>query len=145
MLNKKSVDDINVKGRRVLCRCDFNVPLKDGVITDENRLVAALPTIKKLIADGGRVILCSHLGKPKGVDPKLTLAPVAARLSELLGQEVKFAADPEVVGANARAAVEAMQDGDVILLENTRYRAEETKNGEAFSRDLASIADVFVQ
>ncbi|WP_352398210.1 phosphoglycerate kinase [[Clostridium] aminophilum] len=145
-LNKKSVDDINVKGQRVLCRCDFNVPLKDGKITDENRLVAALPTIKKLIADGGKVILCSHLGKVKTEEdkPSKTLAPVAKRLSELLGQDVKFAADPEVVGANARAAVEAMKDGDVILLENTRYRAEETKNGEAFSKDLASICDVFV-
>ncbi len=145
-LNKKSVDDINVKGLRVLCRCDFNVPLKDGKITDENRLVAALPTIKKLIADGGKVILCSHLGKVKTEEDKKskTLAPVAARLSELLGQEVKFAADPEVVGPNARAAVEAMQDGDVILLENTRFRPEETKNGEAFSKDLASICDVFV-
>ena len=133
MLKKKTVDDINVKGKRVLVRCDFNVPLKDGKITDENRLVAALPTIKKLIADGGRVILCSHLGKPKGVaDPKLSLAPVAARLSELLGQEVKFAADDNVVGPNAKAAVEAMKDGDVILLQNTRYRAEETKNGEEF-------------
>ncbi len=144
-LNKKSVDDINVKGLRVLCRCDFNVPLKDGKITDENRLVAALPTIKKLIADGGKVILCSHLGKPKGEPkPELSLAPVAVRLSELLGQEVKFAADAEVVGPNAKAAVEAMKDGDVILLENTRYRAEETKNGEAFSKDLASLCDVFV-
>ena len=145
-LNKKSVDDINVSGKRVLCRCDFNVPLKDGKITDENRLVAALPTIKKLIADGGKVILCSHLGKVKTEEDKKTktLAPVAVRLSELLGQEVKFAADPEVVGANARAAVEAMNDGDVILLENTRFRAEETKNGEAFSKDLASLADVFV-
>ena len=145
MLNKKSVDDINVKGQRVLVRCDFNVPLQDGKITDENRLVAALPTIKKLIADGGKVILCSHLGKPKGEPkPELSLAPVAVRLSELLGQEVKFAADPEVVGPNAKAAVEAMKDGDVILLENTRYRAEETKNGEEFSKELASIADVFV-
>lgn len=145
MLNKKSVDDINVKGKRVLVRCDFNVPLQDGKITDENRLVAALPTIKKLIADGGKVILCSHLGKPKGEPkPELSLAPVAKRLSELLGQEVKFAADPEVVGANAKAAVEAMNDGDVILLENTRYRAEETKNGEAFSKELASLCDVFV-
>ena len=144
-LNKKSVDDINVKGLRVLCRCDFNVPLKEGKITDENRLVAALPTIKKLVADGGKVILCSHLGKPKGEPkPELSLAPVAARLSELLGQEVKFAADNEVVGENAKAAVEAMKDGDIILLENTRYRAEETKNGEAFSKDLASICDVFV-
>ena len=145
MLNKKSVDDINVKGKRVLVRCDFNVPLIDGKITDENRLVAALPTIKKLIADGGKVILCSHLGKPKGEPkPELSLAPVAARLSELLGQEVKFAADPEVVGPNAKAAVEAMNDGDVILLENTRYRAEETKNEDKFSQELASLCDVFV-
>jgi phosphoglycerate kinase len=144
-LNKKSVDDINVKGKKVLVRCDFNVPLKDGKITDENRLVAALPTIKKLLADGGKVILCSHLGKPKGEPkPELSLAPVAVRLSELLGVEVKFAADPEVVGPNAKAAVEAMQDGDVVLLENTRYRVEETKNGEAFSKELASLADVFV-
>ena len=145
MLNKKSVDDINVKGKRVLCRCDFNVPLKEGKITDENRLVAALPTIKKLIADGGKVILCSHLGKPKGEPkPELSLAPVAARLTELLGQEVKFAADAEVVGPNAKAAVEAMKDGDVVLLENTRYRKEETKNGEEFSKDLASLCDVHV-
>lgn len=146
MLNKKSVDDINVKGKKVLVRCDFNVPLIDGKITDENRLVAALPTIKKLIADGGKIILCSHLGKVKTEEDKQTktLAPVAARLSELLGQEVKFAADLEVVGPNAKAAVEAMKDGDVILLENTRFRAEETKNGEAFSKDLASLCDVFV-
>ncbi|MBO6164986.1 MAG: phosphoglycerate kinase [Eubacterium sp.] len=145
-LNKKSVDDINVKGQRVLVRCDFNVPLKDGKITDENRLVAALPTIKKLIADGGKIILCSHLGKVKTEEDKLTktLAPVAVRLSELLGQEVKFVANPEVVGENVVEAVNAMQDGEVILLENTRFRAEETKNGEAFSKDLASIADVFV-
>ncbi|HIR13276.1 MAG TPA: phosphoglycerate kinase [Candidatus Choladousia intestinavium] len=144
-LNKKSVDDINVKGKKVLVRCDFNVPLKDGKITDENRLVAALPTIKKLIADGGKVILCSHLGKPKGEPkPEMSLAPVAKRLSELLGQEVKFAPDNEVVGPNAKAAVEAMKDGEVVLLENTRYRAEETKNGEAFSKELASLCDVFV-
>lgn len=144
-LNKKSVDDINVKGLRVLCRCDFNVPLIDGKITDENRLVQALPTIKKLVADGGKVILCSHLGKPKGEPvPELSLAPVAKRLSELLGQEVKFAPDNEVVGPNAKAAIENMNDGDIVLLENTRYRAEETKNGEAFSKDLASICDVFV-
>ena len=145
MLNKKSVDDINVKGKKVLVRCDFNVPLKDGKITDENRLVAALPTIRKLIKDGGKVILCSHLGKPKGEPkPELSLAPVAVRLSELLGQEVKFAADANVVGDNAKAAVAAMKDGDVVLLENTRYRAEETMNGEAFSKELASLADVFV-
>ena len=145
MLNKKSIDDINVSGKRVLVRCDFNVPLKDGKITDENRLVAALPTIKKLIADGGKVILCSHLGKPKGEPkPELSLAPVAKRLSELLDKEVKFAADPEVVGPNAKAAVAAMNDGDVVLLEHTRYRAEETKNGETFSKELASLCDVFV-
>ena len=144
-LNKKSVDDINVKGKRVLCRCDFNVPLKDGVITDINRLTAALPTIKKLLADGGKVILCSHLGKPKGeAVPSLSLAPVAEKLTELLGQEVKFAADNNVVGSNAKAAVAAMKDGEVILLENTRYRIEETKNGEAFSKELASLCDIFV-
>lgn len=144
MLNKKSVDDINVKGKRVLVRVDFNVPIVDGKITDENRLVAAVPTIKKLIADGGKVILCSHLGKPKGPDANFTLAPVAKRFSEILGQEVKFVADDEVVGANARAAVEQMKEGEVILLENTRFRAEESKCGEAFSKDLASICDVFV-
>ena len=144
-LNKKSVDDINVKGKRVLCRCDFNVPLKAGVITDDNRIVAALPTIKKLIADGGKVILCSHLGKPKGEPkPEMSLAPVAKRLSECLGQEVVFAKDDNVVGENAKAAVAAMKDGDVVLLENTRYRKEETKNGEEFSKELASLADVFV-
>ena len=145
LLNKKSIDDIDVKGKKVLVRCDFNVPLKNGVITDTNRLTAALPTIKKLIADGGKIILCSHLGKPKGEPkPELSLAPVAAKLTELLGQEVKFAADNEVVGPNAKAAVEAMKDGDVILLENTRYRKEETKNGEEFSKELASLCDVFV-
>ena len=144
-LNKKSVDEINVKGKRVVVKGVLSVPLQDGKITDENRIVAALPTIKKLIADGGKVILCSHLGKPKGEPkPELSLAPVAVRLSELLGQEVKFAADAEVVGPNAKAAVEAMKDGEVVLLENTRYRAEETKNGEAFSKDLASLCDVFV-
>ena len=144
-LNKKTVDDINVKGKRVLVRCDFNVPLKGGVITDENRIVAALPTIKKLIADGGKVILCSHLGKPKGEPkPELSLAPVAARLSEHLGKEVVFAADDNVVGENAKAAVAAMKDGDVVLLQNTRYRAEETKNGAALSEELGSLADVFV-
>lgn len=144
-LNKKTVDDINVKGQKVLVRCDFNVPLKNGVITDENRIIAALPTIKKLIADGGKVILCSHLGKPKGEPkPELSLAPVAKRLSELLGKEVVFAADANVVGENAKKAVAAMQDGDVVLLENTRYRAEETKNGEEFSKELGSLADIFV-
>ena len=145
LLNKKTVDDINVKGQKVLVRCDFNVPLKNGVITDENRINAALPTIKKLIADGGQVILCSHLGKPKGEPkPELSLAPVAACLSEKLGQPVVFAADDNVVGENAKAAVAAMKDGDVVLLQNTRYRAEETKNGEAFSAELGSLADIFV-
>ena len=145
MLNKKSVDDINVKGKKVLVRCDFNVPLIDGKITDENRLVAALPTIKKLVADGGKIILCSHLGKPKGEPkPELSLAPVAVRLAELLGQEVKFVPSAVVVDDTVRAAVDAMKDGEIILLENTRYRAEETKNGEAFSKDLASLCDVFV-
>ncbi len=144
-LNKKTVDDINVKGKKVLVRCDFNVPLKNGVITDENRINAALPTIEKLIADGGKVILCSHLGKPKGEPkPELSLAPVAKALSEKLGKEVIFAADDNVVGENAKAAVAAMNDGDVVLLQNTRYRAEETKNGEAFSAELGSLADVFV-
>ena len=144
-LNKKTVDDINVKGQKVLVRCDFNVPLKNGVITDENRINAALPTIKKLIADGGKVILCSHLGKPKGEPkPELSLAPVAVALSEKLGKEVVFAADDNVVGENAKAAVAAMNDGDVVLLQNTRYRAEETKNGEAFSAELGSLADIFV-
>ena len=145
MLNKKTVDDINVKGKKVLVRCDFNVPLKNGVITDENRINAALPTIKKLLADGGKVILCSHLGKPKGEPkPELSLAPVAERLAEKLGVKVTFAADDEVVGANARAAVENMKDGEVVLLQNTRYRAEETKNGEALSKELASLCEVYV-
>ena len=143
--NKKTVDDICVKGKRVLVRCDFNVPMKDGQITDENRINAAHPTIKKLIADGGRVILCSHLGKPKnGPEAKFSLAPVAVRLSEKLGQPVTFAADDTVVGDNARAAVAAMKDGDVVLLENTRFRKEETKNLPEFSQDLASICDVYV-
>ncbi len=145
MLNKRSVDDIQVKGKKVLVRCDFNVPLKDGKITDENRLVAALPTIQKLVRDGGRVILCSHLGKPKGKPlPEMSLAPVAARLTELLGQDVKFVPNDRVVGENVKEAVDAMEDGTLILLENTRYREEETKNGEAFSQELASICDVFV-
>ena len=144
-LNKKTVDDINVKGQKVLVRCDFNVPLKNGVITDENRINAALPTIKKLIADGGRVILCSHLGKPKGEPkPELSLVPVAKALSEKLGKEVVFAADDNVVGENAKKAVEAMNEGDVVLLQNTRYRSEETKNGEEFSKELGSLADIFV-
>ena len=145
LLNKKTVDDINAKGKRVLVRCDFNVPLKDGVITDENRINAALPTIQKLINDGAKVILCSHLGKPKnGPEAKFSLAPVAKRLSEKLGKEVVFAADDTVVGENAKAAVAAMKDGDVVLLENTRFRSEETKNGEAFSKDLASLCDIYV-
>ena len=144
-LNKKTVDDINAQGKRVLVRCDFNVPLKDGVITDENRIVAALPTIKKLIADGAKVILCSHLGKPKGEPkPELSLAPVAKRLSEHLGIDVVFAADDEVVGENAKNAVAQMKDGDVVLLQNTRYRKEETKNGEELSKELGALADIFV-
>ena len=145
LLNKKTVDDINAKGKKVLVRCDFNVPLKEGVITDENRINAALPTIQKLINDGAKVILCSHLGKPKnGPEAKFSLAPVAARLSEKLGKNVVFAADDTVVGENAKAAVAAMNDGDVVLLENTRFRAEETKNGEAFSKDLASLCELYV-
>ena len=142
---KKTVDDIQVKGKRVLVRCDFNVPMKDGKITNDKRIVAALPTIKKLIADGGRVILCSHLGKPKnGPEEKFSLAPVAVRLSELLGQNVVFANDDNVVGENAKAAVAAMKDGDVVLLQNTRFRKEETKNIEDFSKELASLADCYV-
>ncbi len=144
-LNKVSVDDINVKGKKVLVRVDFNVPLKEGVITNDNRITAALPTIKKLIADGGKVILCSHLGKPKnGPEDKFSLAPVAVRLSELLGQDVVFANDDEVVGENAKKAVAEMKDGDVVLLQNTRFRKEETKNLEPFSEELASLAEVFV-
>ena len=145
-LNKKSVDDINVKGRRVLVRCDFNVPIVNGEITDETRIVAALPTINKLIADGGKVILCSHLGKVKnGPNEGESLAPVAKKLSEKLGKEVKFVADYNVTGADATAAVEAMNDGDVVLLQNTRFRGEEeTKNGEAFSKELADLADDYV-
>lgn len=142
--NKKTIEDIKVSGKKVLVRCDFNVPLKDGTITDENRLLGALPTIKYLVDNGGRVILCSHLGKPKGPDAKFTLAPVAKRLSELLEKEVVFAADDEVVGANARKAVSEMKDGDVVLLENTRFRAEESKNGEAFSKDLSELCEVYV-
>ncbi len=144
MLNKKTVEDVQFKGKRVLVRCDFNVPLKDGVITDENRIVAAVPTIKKIMDDGGRVILCSHLGKPKGPDNAFTLAPVAKRLGEILGKEVVFAADDNVVGEKAKKAVSEMKDGDVILLENTRFRKEESKNEEAFSKELASIADCYV-
>ena len=144
MLNKKTVDDIDVKGLRVLCRCDFNVPIDGDKITDDKRLVDSLPTIKKLINDGGKVILCSHFNKPKGVDPAFSLLPVAKRLSELLGKEVIFADDDTVVGENARAAVEAMKDGDVVLLQNTRFRPEEKKNEETFSKELASLCDVYV-
>ena len=145
LLNKKTVDDINAKGKKVLVRCDFNVPLKDGVITDENRITAALPTIKKLLADGAQVILCSHLGKVKnGPNEKESLAPVAKRLSELLDKDVVFAADDVVVGENAKKAVAEMKDGDVVLLQNTRFRPEETKNGEAFSKELASLCDIYV-
>ena len=141
MLNKKSVDDLNVKGRKVLVRCDFNVPLQDGVLTDENRIVAALPTIEKLIKEGAKVILCSHLGKPKEPSAEFSLAPVAVRLSEKLGKEVVFAADDNVVGENAKKAVAEMKDGDVVLLQNTRFRKEETKNVEEFSKELASLCD----
>ncbi len=145
LLNKKTVDDINAKGKKVLVRCDFNVPLKDGVITDENRITAALPTIKKLIDDGAKVILCSHLGKVKnGHNEKESLAPVAKRLSERLGKEVVFAAADEVVGENAKKAVAEMKDGDVVLLQNTRFRKEETKNEENFSKELASLCDIYV-
>lgn len=144
-LNKKTVEDIDVKGKRVLARCDFNVPLKDGEITNDKRIVAALPTIKYLKDHGAKVILCSHLGRPKGeYKPEFSLAPVAAKLSEYLGQEVKLAEDPEVVGANAKAMAAELKDGDVMLLENVRYRKEETKNEEVFSKELASLADIFV-
>ncbi len=142
---KKTVEDLKVTGQRVLVRCDFNVPIKNGVITDETRIVAALPTIKYLLEQNAKVILCSHMGKPKGNPlPEYSLAPVAVRLSEKLGKNVVFAADDEVVGENAKAAVAAMKDGDVVLLQNTRYRPEETKNVESFSKDLASLADLFV-
>ena len=144
-MNKKTIDDISVKGKKVLVRCDFNVPIQDGKITDETRIVGALPTIEKLIAEGAKVILCSHMGKPKGEPkPELSLAPVAKSLSAHLGKEVVFAADDNVVGENAKAAVAKMNDGDVVLIENTRYRAEETKNVDAFSEELASLADIFV-
>ncbi|MBQ8625404.1 MAG: phosphoglycerate kinase [Agathobacter sp.] len=145
-LNKKSADEINVNGKRVLVRCDFNVPLKEGVITDETRINAALPTIQKLLNDGGKVILCSHLGKVKeGPNEKESLAPVAKKLSEKLGKEVVFVADYNVTGEAATAAVNAMKEGDVVLLQNTRFRGkEETKNGEEFSKELADLADVYV-
>ena len=144
-LGKKTVDELEVKGKRVLVRVDFNVPMKDGAITNDNRIVAALPTIKKLVAEGGKVILCSHLGKPKnGPEAKFSLAPVAERQSEYLGKPVVFADDDTVVGENAKAAVAAMKDGDVVLLQNTRFRKEETKNIEDFSKELASLADCYV-
>lgn len=143
--NKKTIEDVQVKGKKVLVRCDFNVPLKDGVITDENRLNGAMPTIKYLVDNGAKVILCSHMGKPKGeAKPEFSLAPVAKRLSEMLGKEVVFAADDNVVGENAKKAVAEMKDGDVVLLQNTRYRKEETKNGEELSKELASLAEMFV-
>ncbi|MCT4583973.1 MAG: phosphoglycerate kinase [Peptostreptococcaceae bacterium] len=145
MLNKKTVEDINVKGRKVLVRCDFNVPLENGKITDENRLVGALPTIKYLVENDAKIILCSHLGKPKGEAKKeLSLEPVAKRLSELLNIDVKFAADDNVVGENAKNAVSTMENGQIVLIENTRFRKEETKNEENYSKELASLADVFV-
>lgn len=143
--NKKSIQDIEVKGKKVLVRCDFNVPIVDGKITDENRLLGAIPTIEYLTNHGAKVILCSHLGKPKGEPkPELSLAPVAARLSELLAKTVVFANDENVVGERAKAAIDVMKEGDVVLLQNTRYRKEETKNEENFSRELASLCDIFV-
>lgn len=145
MLNKKTVDDLKVNGKKVLVRCDFNVPVKDGAITDDSRITASIPTIKKLVSDGARVILCSHMGKPKGeVKPELSLAPVAVRLSERLGTDVKFAKDDNVVGENAKKAVSEMKNGEIVLLENTRFRKEETKNEENFSKELASLADIYV-
>ena len=144
-LNKKTIEDIDVKGKRVLARCDFNVPLKDGEITNDKRIVAALPTIKYLMEHGAKVILCSHLGRPKGeYKPEFSLAPVAKKLSEYLGVEVKLAEDPEVVGENAKKLASELKDGEVMLLENVRYRKEETKNEENFSKELASLADIFV-
>ena len=145
-MNKKTIEDIQVQGKKVLVRCDFNVPLdKEGNITDENRIVGAMPTIKYLADNGAKVILCSHMGKPKGEPkPEVSLAPVAKRHSEKLGKEVVFAADDNVVGENAKKAVSEMNDGDIVLLENTRYRAEETKNVETFSKELASLAEIFV-
>ncbi|APH17004.1 phosphoglycerate kinase family protein [Clostridium sporogenes] len=143
--NKKSIEDIDVKGKKVLVRCDFNVPLNEGKITDENRLLGALPTIKYLMEKGAKIILCSHMGKPKGEPKKeLSLVPVAKRLSEMLNKEVIFADDDNVVGENAKTAVKDMKDGDVVLLQNTRYRKEETKNEESFSKELAFLADLFV-
>jgi phosphoglycerate kinase len=145
IFNKKTIEDIDVNGKRVLVRCDFNVPIKDGRITDENRLTGALPTIKYLTQNNAKTILCSHLGKPKGEPkPELSLEPVAKRLSQMLDRQVIFAADDNVVGENAKNAVQNMKNGDVILLQNTRYRVEETKNGDNFSKELASLAEIFV-
>ena len=144
-LNKKTIEDIDVKGKRVLARCDFNVPLMDGDLSNDKRIVAALPTIKYLMEHGAKVILCSHLGRPKGeYKPEFSLAPVAKKLSEYLGTEVKLAEDPEVVGENAKKLAAELKDGEVMLLENVRYRKEETKNEENFSKELASLADIFV-
>ena len=144
-LGKKTIDDENYCGKKVLVRCDFNVPMKDGVITNENRINAAMPTIQKLVNDGAKVILCSHLGKPKnGPEAKFSLAPVAEALSAKLGKKVVFADDDTVVGDNAKAAVAAMNNGDVVLLQNTRFRKEETKNMPEFSQELASLADAYV-
>jgi len=144
MQAKKTIDDIQVKGKRVLVRCDFNVPVIDGKITDDNRIIAALPTLNKLISSGGKLVLCSHFGRPKGPDPSASLALVAERLSQHLGKKVVFADDDNVVGENAKKAVAAMADGDVVLLQNTRFRKEESKNEESFSKELASLADVYV-
>lgn len=144
MYNKKTIEDVSVKGKKVLVRCDFNVPIQEGKITDENRIIGAMPTIEYLVKNGARVILCSHLGKPKEFDAKFSLKPVADRLSEILGQTVVFHSEEEVVGEKSRAAAASLEDGQVMLLENTRFRKEETKNGEAFSKDLASIADLYV-
>ena len=143
-MNKKTIEDINVKGKKVLVRCDFNVPLNEkGKITNDNRIVAALPTIKYLMEHGARVILCSHLGRPKGeFKPEFSLKPVAARLSELLGREVPLAED--VVGPSAHALAEKLQDGDVMMIENVRFHAEETKNDPEFSKQLASLAEIYV-
>ena len=144
MLNKKTIDDLDVHGKKVLLRCDFNVPIQDGEITDTNRIVAALPTIKKLIDDGAKLILCSHLGKPKGPDKNFSLEPVAKKLSELLNKNVFFADDDEVVGENAKKIVSELKDGEIVLLQNTRFRPEETKNIDEFSMQLASLADIYV-
>lgn len=144
MYNKKTIEDIAVTGKKVLVRCDFNVPIQEGKITDENRILGAMPTIEYLVKNGARVILCSHLGKPKAFTPEFSLAPVAERLSELLGQKVVFHSEEEVVGPKSIEAAAALTDGQVMLLENTRFRKEETKNGVEFSKDLAELADLFV-